>query len=83
MRIELISQPDMKLLTLTKKIINNPWIGVTISLVAIIISLYKILDDITVMRFEYIVLVLAFPIYIKSLKKIFDDILDTSEDYLD
>lgn len=83
MRIELTSQPDMKLLTLAKKIISNPWIGVMISLVAIIISLYKILDDVTVMRFEYLVLVIAFPIYIRSLKKIFDDILDTSDDYLD
>ncbi|MFD2943163.1 hypothetical protein [Flavobacterium notoginsengisoli] len=83
MRIELTRQPEMKILALVKKTINNPWIGVLVSLGAIIPSLYKILDDITVMRIEYIVLSIAFPIYIRSLKKIFDDILDTSDDYSD
>lgn len=83
MRIELNRQPDMKLLSLFKKIKNNPWVGVTVSLLFIIPSLYKILDDITVFRIEYLLLALAFPVYIKSLKKIFDDILDTSDDFSD
>ncbi|URC14130.1 MULTISPECIES: hypothetical protein [unclassified Flavobacterium] len=83
MRIELNRPSDMKLLSILKKIKNNPWVGVTVSLLFIIPCLYKILDDITVFRIEYLLLAIAFPIYIKSLKKIFDDILDTSDDFSD
>jgi len=83
MRIALNRQRDMKILSVLKKIKNNPWIGIAISLTLIIPSLYEILDDVTVLRKEYILLILAFPLYIKSLKKIFDDILNTSDDYLD
>lgn len=83
MRIALTSQPDMKPSAIIKKAINNPWVGVLISIIAIIPCLYRVLDDITVLRKEYIVLVIAFPIYIKSLKKIFDEILDASDDYND
>ena len=71
----------MKLLSILKKIKNNPWIGVLVSLAIIIPSLYKILDDMTVLRIEYLLLAIAFPVYLKSLKKIFDEILDTSDDY--
>jgi len=71
----------MKLLSILKRIKNNPWIGVLVSLAIIIPSLYKILDDVTVLRIEYLLLAIAFPVYLKSLKKIFDEILDTSDDY--
>jgi hypothetical protein len=80
MKIALTKQPDMKILDLLKKIKNNPWVGVAVSLTLIIPSLYEILDDITVFRKEYILLFIAFPIYIKSLKKIFDDMLDAYDD---
>lgn len=83
MRIALTNQPDMKPLYIIKKIINNPWVGVIVSLTIIIPCLYEILDDITVLRKEYILLLITFPVYIKSLKKIFDEILDTSDDYSD
>ncbi|SNR22661.1 hypothetical protein [Flavobacterium sp. ov086] len=81
MRIALISQPDMRALSIIKKIINNPWVGIVVSLGVIIPCLYEILDDITVFRKEYILLLISFPIYIKSLKKIFDEILDASDDF--
>ncbi|MCD0468239.1 hypothetical protein [Flavobacterium sp. JAS] len=81
MRIALINQPDMKLLSILKKIINNPWVGIVVSLAVIIPSLYQILDDVTVLRKEYLLLLIALPIYIKSLKKIFDEILDASDDF--
>ncbi|MFH6992185.1 hypothetical protein [Flavobacterium sp. FlaQc-48] len=83
MRTALNRQQDMKILSILKQIKNNPWVGIAISLTLIIPSLYEILDDITVLRKEYILLILAFPLYLKSLKKIFDDILDTSDDYSD
>lgn len=83
MRIALNRQLDMKILSILKKIKNNPWVGIAISLTLIIPSLYEILDDVTVLRKEYILLIVAFPLYIKSLKKIFDDILNTSDDYSD
>jgi len=80
MRIELNRQPDMKILSILKKIKNNPWVGIAVSLTLIIPSLYEILDDVTVLRKEYILLVIAFPLYIKSLKKIFDNMLDVYDD---
>lgn len=83
MRTALNRQEDMKILSLLKKTKNNPWVGIAVSLMFIIPSLYEILDDITILRKEYILLILAFPLYLKSLKKIFDDILDTSDDYSD
>jgi divalent metal cation (Fe/Co/Zn/Cd) transporter len=81
MRIELNSQPDMKILSILKKIKSNPWVGILVSLSLIIPSLYKILDDIMVLRVEYLLLAIALPLYLKSLKKIFDEILDTSDDF--
>lgn len=81
MRIELNSQPDMKILSILKKIKSNPWVGILVSLALIIPSLYKILDDIMVLRVEYLLLAIALPLYLKSLKKIFDEILDTSDDF--
>lgn len=59
-----------------QKIILNPYIGVFVSLLFIIPSLYIILEDITVIRKEYLLLVIGIPIYIKSLNKIFDDLLN-------
>ena len=76
MKTAIIVQPEMKLLTILKKIKNNPWIGVTVSLAVIIPSLYKVLDDVTVFRIEYIWLAIFFPLYLRALKKIFDEILD-------
>ncbi|MFQ6600756.1 hypothetical protein ACIDC4_08580 [Flavobacterium sp. C3NV] len=70
----------MKILSVLKKIKNNPWVGIAVSLTLIIPSLYEILDDVTVLRKEYVLLILGFPLYIKSLKKIFDDMLDVYDD---
>lgn len=80
MRIALTKQPDMKILSILKAIKNNPWVGIAVSLALIIPSLYEILDDVTVLRKEYLLLVIAFPLYIKSLKKIFDNMLDVYDD---
>lgn len=83
MKIALTRQPEMKLLPTIKKIKNNPWVGVVVSLAIIIPCLYRILDDVTILRLEYILLAIAFPIYIRSLKKIFDEILDNTDDFND
>lgn len=83
MKTATVKQPEMKILPLLKKIIGNPWIGVAVSLAIIIPCLYKILDDITVFRKEYIILAVFFPLYIKSLKKIFDEILDSTDEFYD
>ena len=80
MRITLNQKNEMKLLPIIKKLVKNPWIGVAVSLVIIIPCLYRILDDITVLRIEYVLLALSFPLYLKSLKKIFDEILDSTDD---
>ncbi|MFH7016612.1 hypothetical protein [Flavobacterium sp. FlaQc-47] len=80
MRIAIIKQPEMKILSIIKKIKNNPWVGIAVSLAIIIPSLFEILDDVTILRKEYILLIIAFPLYIKSLKKIFDDMLDVSDE---
>ncbi len=76
----ILMQPEMKLITILKKIKNNPWVGLTASLVIIIISLYKILDNVSEFNVEYILLVIALPIYVYSLKKIFDEILNRNDD---
>lgn len=81
MKTATVKQSEMKILPTLKKIKNNPWIGVAVSLAIIIPSLYKILDDVTVLRIEYFLLAISFPLYIKSLKKIFDQILDSSDDF--
>ncbi len=65
-----------KPISFLQKIILNPYIGVFVSLVFIIPSLYIILEDVTIIRKEYIFLAIGIPIYIKSLNKIFDDILN-------
>ncbi|WP_026728480.1 hypothetical protein [Flavobacterium denitrificans] len=82
MKIALTNQPEMKPLLLLKQLAKNPWFGAVASLAIIIPSLYIILDDVTVLRKEYILLLISFPIYLKSLKKIFDEILDAPEDNL-
>jgi hypothetical protein len=81
MKTATVKQPEMKILPTLKKIKNNPWVGIAVSLAIIIPSLYKILDDVTVLRIEYFLLAISFPLYIKSLKKIFDQILDSSDDF--
>ncbi|MCP2026828.1 hypothetical protein L1276_001972 [Flavobacterium sp. HSC-32F16] len=83
MKTAIIKQPEMKILPILKKIKDNPWVGVAVSLAIIIPSLYKILDDVTVLRMEYLLLIIFFPLYIKSLKKIFDQILDSTDDSYD
>jgi hypothetical protein len=68
--------PMLKFIALCQKAITNPYFGVLVSLVLILPSLYIILEDITVIRKEYIFLAVGIPIYIKSLNKIFDNILN-------
>jgi len=70
----------LKIISLIQKIITNPYIGVFISLLLIIPSLYIILEDISVIRKEYIFLAIGIPLYIKSLNKIFDNILNLDKD---
>jgi hypothetical protein len=70
----------IKLFPFLQKIKINPYIGVLISLLLIIPSLYIILEDITVLRKEYLLLAIGLPIYIKSLNKIFDEILNPNQD---
>ncbi|MBA4275173.1 MAG: hypothetical protein C0430_00215 [Flavobacterium sp.] len=66
----------IKLIFFLQKIILNPYFGVLLSLLLMIPSLYIILEDITVIRKEYFFLAIGLPIYIKSLNRIFDDILN-------
>jgi hypothetical protein len=66
----------IKLISSLQKIIFNPYIGVSLSLLLMIPSLYIILEDISVIRKEYFFLAIGLPIYIKSLNRIFDDILN-------
>ena len=68
--------PLIKLITVCQKIISNPYIGVCVSLLFILPSLYIILGDITVLRKEYGILAIGIPLYVCSLNKIFDDILN-------
>jgi hypothetical protein len=70
----------IKLISFLQKTVFNPYIGVTLSLLLIIPSLYIILEDITVIRKEYFFLAIGLPIYIKSLNRIFDDILNPDKD---
>jgi len=68
--------PMLKFTSFFQKIISNPYVGVGVSLLLILPSLYIILGDITVVRKEYIFLAIGIPLYLKSLNKIFDDILN-------
>ncbi len=68
-----------KIISVFQKIVTNPYVGVGVSLLLILPSLYVILGDITVVRKEYVTLVIGIPIYIKSLNKIFDDILNSDK----
>jgi hypothetical protein len=70
----------IKLISILQKIKINPYIGVFVSLLLIVPSLYIILEDITVIRKEYLFLAVGLPIYIKSLNRIFDDILNPDQD---
>jgi hypothetical protein len=73
--------PMLKFIALCQKIIVNPYLGVLLSLLLILPSLYIILEDITVMRKEYVFLAVGIPLYIKSLNKIFDDILNGDKNH--
>ena len=71
--------PMLKFITVCKKIISNPYVRVCASLLLILPSLYIILGDTTVVRKEYIFLAIGIPLYLKSLNKIFDDILNSDK----
>lgn len=71
----------IKLIAFLQKTILNPYIGVSLSLLLMIPSLYIILEDITVIRKEYFFLAIGLPIYIKSLNRIFDDILNGDKNH--
>jgi len=66
----------LKVISLCKKTLFNPYVGVLMSLLLILPSLYVILGDLTIIRKEYLFLVIGIPIYFKSLNKIFNDILN-------
>jgi hypothetical protein len=66
----------LKFIAFCQKIISNPYIGVLVSILLMLPSLYIILEDITVIRKEYVFLAVGIPLYIKSLNKIFDNILN-------
>jgi hypothetical protein len=66
----------LKFITFFQKIISNPYVGVCASLLIILPSLYIILEDYTVVRKEYVFIAIGIPLYLKSLNKIFDDILN-------
>lgn len=72
--------PMAKLFSVCQKTVTNPYVGVFISLLLIVPSLYIILEDVTIIRKEYLSLIIGIPIYIKSLNKIFDEILNTDQD---
>lgn len=71
----------IKLISFLQKIILNPYFGVSLSLLIMTPSLYIILEDITVIRKEYIFLAIGLPIYIKSLNRIFDDIINGNKNH--
>ena len=77
MSIATKNQFEMRFLKQFLTIKLNPWIGILVSLLIIVPSLYQILDDVTVLRKEYLFLAIGFPIYVKSLKNLFDDMLKT------
>lgn len=66
----------LKFITVCQKLTTNPYVGVLLSLLLILPSLYIILEDIAVVRKEYVFLVIGIPLYICSLNRIFDDILN-------
>lgn len=69
-----------KLFSVLQKTITNPYFGVLLSLLLIIPSLYVIIEDISIMRKEYVILVIGIVLYIKSLNSIFDDALNQKND---
>lgn len=69
-----------KLFSVLQKTITNPYFGVLLSLLLIIPSLYIIIEDISIMRKEYVILVIGIVLYIKSLNSIFDDALNQKND---
>ncbi len=74
--------PMLKFISLCQKTMTNPYVGILLSLLLILPSLYIILGDITVFRKEYIFLAVGIPLYVKSLNRIFDDILNSDSNSL-
>lgn len=70
----------IRLFSILQKTITNPYFGVLISLVLIFPSLYVIVEDISIIRKEYLILVTGLVLYIKSLNSIFDDFLNRNKD---
>lgn len=68
--------PMLKFIAICQKIITNPYVGVCVSLLLILPSLYYILEDMKVVRKESIFLAVGIPLYINSLNRIFDEILN-------
>lgn len=69
-----------RLFLILQKTITNPYFGILISLVMIVPSLYIIVEDISIIRKEYLILITGLVLYIKSLNSIFDDFLNRDND---
>lgn len=69
--------PMLKIILLCQRVLTSPYVGVLVSLLLILPSLYIILGDITVFRKEYVFLAVGIPLYVKSLNKIFNNILNS------
>ena len=67
----------LKFFSLCQKMITNPYVGILLSLLLILPSLYVILGDVTVFRKEYIFMAFGIPLYVRSLNQIFDNILNS------
>lgn len=67
----------IKLIKIFRKVIYNPYVGVCASLLIILPSLYVVLGDTSVFRKEYVFLAVGIPLYLKSLKRIFDEIFNS------
>ena len=81
MQIIAYNPNEMKLLKFISSTKLNPWIGILVSLLILVPSLYQILDDVTILRKEYLFLAVSFPLYIVSLKNLFDTMLQSPNDF--
>ncbi len=71
--------PMLKFISVCQRVMTNPYVGVLVSLLLILPSLYIILGDIAVFRKEYIFLAAGIPLYVKSLNRIFNDVLNSDK----
>ncbi|QBN18740.1 hypothetical protein E1750_07965 [Flavobacterium nackdongense] len=69
--------PMLKFFSLCQRFVTNPFFGVLVSLILILPSLYVILGDVTIFRKEYVFLAVGIPLYVGSLNKIFNNILNS------